>query len=353
MLANRHFSSPLLHLLILRRAARTLCGRMFNCPTRGSRDAKATSSLKKGPFAIRSSTRSHSRTRKSVNDVPTNKPSKEGWSKRKYWACVEKGSYKHRSHGNQRLHNHALMRCVIRAAGSLHNETCNEWTNERTVVFGIGNYKKKGKKEMFPLTFFPVAAMITEPKSSQSFFHVSELRHGRGLRNRDQPLSPSAQHPSQYRCASAALWCRLDRINSRARRLREITSSVITVAFSERATMSRPTIKSRMKSLLRFFAGPFSCASTDRRSNSKLCINIVAHASTSPRQRIHRLSRLGVSFGARGTERTRQRQRKEAQRHRGNTASTYVGIDTTGHPSCRRLLARYSGAGASLVAAGA
>jgi len=31
---------------------------------------------------------------------------------------------------------------------------------------------------------------------------------------------------------------------------------------------------------------------------------------------------------------------------------TYVGIDTAGHPSCRRLLARYSGAGASLAASG-
>ena len=31
---------------------------------------------------------------------------------------------------------------------------------------------------------------------------------------------------------------------------------------------------------------------------------------------------------------------------------TYVGIDTAGHPSCSRLLARYSGAGASLAASG-
>jgi len=80
---------------------------------------------------------------------------------------------------------------------------------------------------MFPLTSFPAAVMITEPKISRSFFHASGLRHGRGLRNRDQPLSPSGQHPFRYRCASATLWCRLDRINSRARRLREITSSVI------------------------------------------------------------------------------------------------------------------------------
>lgn len=36
----------------------------------------------------------------------------------------------------------------------------------------------------------------------------------------------------------------------------------------------------------------------------------------------------------------------------GNITATYVGIDTTGHPSCRRLLARYSGAGASLAASG-
>jgi len=31
---------------------------------------------------------------------------------------------------------------------------------------------------------------------------------------------------------------------------------------------------------------------------------------------------------------------------------TYVGIDTAGHPSCSRFLARYSGAGASLAASG-
>lgn len=36
----------------------------------------------------------------------------------------------------------------------------------------------------------------------------------------------------------------------------------------------------------------------------------------------------------------------------GNMTVTYVGIDTAGHPSCRRLLARYSGAGASLAASG-
>lgn len=33
-------------------------------------------------------------------------------------------------------------------------------------------------------------------------------------------------------------------------------------------------------------------------------------------------------------------------------AVTYVGIDTAGHPSCRRLLARYSGAGASHATSG-
>lgn len=44
--------------------------------------------------------------------------------------------------------------------------------------------------------------------------------------------------------------------------------------------------------------------------------------------------------------------RGERMESAGNMSVTYVGIDTAGHPSCRRLLARYSGAGASLAASG-
>lgn len=36
---------------------------------------------------------------------------------------------------------------------------------------------------------------------------------------------------------------------------------------------------------------------------------------------------------------------------RDKSEETYVGIDTTGQPSCRRFLARYSGAGASIAGA--
>lgn len=45
-------------------------------------------------------------------------------------------------------------------------------------------------------------------------------------------------------------------------------------------------------------------------------------------------------------------QRKRMESAGNMQAMTYVGIDTAGHPSCRRLLARYSGAGASLAASG-
>lgn len=56
-----------------------------------------------------------------------------------------------------------------------------------------------------------------------------------------------------------------------------------------------------------------------------------------------------ISIATSRGERDRQRGRDKNVGEKDERA-TYVGIDTAGHPSCSRLLARYSGAGASLAA---
>lgn len=159
-----------------------------------------------------------------------------------------------------------------------------------------------------------------------------------GLRNQDQPSSRSAQHPapSVRACWTTSPWPNNNKSRPTESRPREIGADIIPIEFRFRCA------RHAYYDHLCTYSWQTETRWDDWRG--------LATPSRLPRaSRTENWTLTGIVTSVRPRIPLTRGERLESA---GNITTTYVGIDTAGHPSCRRLLARYSGAGASLAASG-